>query len=276
MAGGDSRRPYFYIFATVSHTFFRMIIYFSATGNTAYVADCLSMELRENVVDMETQPADSLAQQEGVAIVLSPTYFFGAPPFVATYLSGLNPSAFRPQRLYVVCTFGTYSGQCAQDIRRVLEKKKYSVDALFGVKMPDTWTPVFDLSNTAQQERIVKDSASHISEIAQKIMNDERGDFAPGRFPRFVAWIAGWIYEKSRQTSHLHVLDGKCNGCGLCARRCPSNSITQREGKPLWQREKCLMCLRCLHGCPQFAIQYDNKTQKHGQWLLKNNVKKQC
>ena len=38
------------------------------------------------------------------------------------------------------------------------------------------------------------------------------------------------------------------------------------EKRPVWVRDQCAMCLGCLHRCPKFAIQYDGRTQKHGQY----------
>ena len=73
-------------------------------------------------------------------------------------------------------------------------------------------------------------------------------------------------YGTMRKTSHFHVED-TCIGCGLCARNCPISAIDMVKQKPAWNREQCVMCLSCLHHCPKFAIQYDNKTKKHGQYV---------
>ena len=67
------------------------------------------------------------------------------------------------------------------------------------------------------------------------------------------------------KTSHLHVSDD-CTGCSLCEKNCPVDAIEMEDGKPVWVIEKCAMCLGCLHRCPKFAIQYDNRTKKHGQY----------
>jgi NAD-dependent dihydropyrimidine dehydrogenase PreA subunit len=40
-----------------------------------------------------------------------------------------------------------------------------------------------------------------------------------------------------------------------------------KDGKPTWTKKNCAMCLGCLHRCPRFAIQYDDKTRDHGQYL---------
>lgn len=75
-------------------------------------------------------------------------------------------------------------------------------------------------------------------------------------------------YNNGGNTSKFKV-SNKCIGCELCARRCPSNAIEIIDGKPTWIKEKCNLCLRCLHYCPKFAIIYGKQTEKHGQYVNK-------
>lgn len=51
--------------------------------------------------------------------------------------------------IYLVATYGTTPGCCSEDNRRILKKRGLMLSASFGVKMPDTWTPIFALSDTA-------------------------------------------------------------------------------------------------------------------------------
>ena len=53
-------------------------------------------------------------------------------------------------------------------------------------------------------------------------------------------------------------------------RLCPFSAIVLRGGMPAWKKEQCVMCLSCLHHCPKFAIQYENRTKKHGQYTNPN------
>ncbi|WP_250416320.1 EFR1 family ferrodoxin [Methanobrevibacter sp. TLL-48-HuF1] len=64
----------------------------------------------------------------------------------------------------------------------------------------------------------------------------------------------------------MHI-DEKCIGWGLCKNNCPADAIELQMKKPVWIKNECVMCLRCLHLCPNFAIQYDNRTKNHGQYL---------
>jgi Fe-S-cluster-containing hydrogenase component 2 len=85
------------------------------------------------------------------------------------------------------------------------------------------------------------------------------------RLPLLGAVIGEKVYENKRRTKNLTATD-TCIGCGLCAKKCPIRAIEMKEKHPVWVKEQCLMCLRCLHHCPKYAIQYGPNTSKHGQY----------
>ena len=69
-----------------------------------------------------------------------------------------------------------------------------------------------------------------------------------------------------RKTKNFGV-SNECISCGKCEKLCPVNVIKLIDNKPTWVKKKCLVCLRCLHNCPNFAIQYGTNTIKHGQYI---------
>lgn len=69
-----------------------------------------------------------------------------------------------------------------------------------------------------------------------------------------------------RNTKRLSVDKAECIGCGLCARKCPVGAIEMRDKRHVWAKDKCAMCLGCLHRCPKFAIQRGKNTRRHGQY----------
>ena len=73
-------------------------------------------------------------------------------------------------------------------------------------------------------------------------------------------------YEESRKTSLFQVSDA-CVGCGTCAAQCPIQAITLQDGRPVWSKESCLLCLGCVHKCPKNAIAYTQATIGHGQYV---------
>ena len=50
-----------------------------------------------------------------------------------------------------------------------------------------------------------------------------------------------------------------CIGCGQCAKRCPMNNVTIKDGKPVWGKV-CTHCMACICYCPVGAIEYGKKS----------------
>jgi len=44
-----------------------------------------------------------------------------------------------------------------------------------------------------------------------------------------------------------------CNGCQICVKVCPAQSIKITDNRPVW-RSTCEQCMRCVNLCPQEAI----------------------
>ena len=102
--------------------------------------------------------------------------------------------------------------------------------------------------------------------IIHKIKRNTNGNFDFRRLP--FCDNANKGYENMRKTASLSVTEN-CIGCGLCEKKCPVDAIRIKNGKPVWVKEKCAMCLGCLHRCPEFAIQRGEKTAIHGQYVHK-------
>ena len=245
-----------------------MIFYFSATGNCKYAADRTAAVTGEPCIAIaecmrSQQFSFTPAADEAVGII-SPVYCWGLPSIVNEFLERLKLG--EPAYLWFAATYGTTSGQAGRFAAERLQKKGLTLDARFSVRMPDTWTPMFDLSDREKVQRTNLAAERQISEMIRHIQCRDRGDFMRAKVPMLAVRIYYPHYAQMRRTSHFAVTDA-CIGCGLCAKNCPVGAIALRGGGPVWVEEQCVMCLACLHHCPKFAIQYGEKTAKHGQYV---------
>lgn len=124
-----------------------MILYFSATGNSEYVARRIAAEtgdLAVSITDCYKEQMFSFDEKCKTLGIVSPTYSWGLPVIVTEFLQRLDVS-HKPDYLFFIATYGTTPGQTGRFADHILAPKGLPLSAKFSVKMPDTWTPIFDL-----------------------------------------------------------------------------------------------------------------------------------
>ncbi|MEA4964717.1 MAG: EFR1 family ferrodoxin [Oscillospiraceae bacterium] len=247
-----------------------MIFYFSATGNSKHVAERLLDATGGELVSIPECLAAgrfSFSVPEGEAVgVVVPTFFWGLPSIAEEFLHQLELTAPTGTYLYCVATCGATPGACGVYVDKLLRAKGFSLSALFSVKMPDTWTPIFNLSDKDKVAKKNNAAETQIGKTVSRVQQRDVGNFMHGKAPHFISnAFAHPAYEGARRTAHFTV-SAECIGCGLCAKKCPAQAIEMRDGRPNWVKEQCALCLGCLHRCPKFAIQYGNRTKVHGQY----------
>lgn len=244
-----------------------MILYFSATGNCKYVATRLAQATGQEMYSI----ADCIRNgqydfSDGTVGIISPAYDWGLPSIVKEFL---EKASFRTDYLYFAATYGTIPGAIGYMANKAIRER--TIDAYYSVRMPDTWTPIFDLSTPEKVAKYTRHTKSEIDRMIQGVRERRTNRHLRPRTPAIITkLIAEPLYNKKvRCTSNLHA-ENTCIGCGLCAKKCPVQAIAMRDGRPVWVKDRCVMCLGCLHRCPKFAIQYGNRTKKHGQYTNPN------
>ena len=241
-----------------------MIVYFSGTGNSKYVAERIAESTGDKAISIEVQePVIRLVPDEPFGMI-TPTYWWELPPIMRDWLQRLEIE--NAGYTYLVATYGTTPGCVGKDAGRILKKRGIELSAAFGVRMPDTWTPMFDLSDPAKVAEQNEKAEEYIDKVIADVRTKVKGNHTERRMPYFVRIFTDPLLNAERKTKNLHVED-TCIGCGLCARKCPVQAIEIENKRPVWVKKQCTLCLRCLHHCPKFTIQYGNgKTKKHGQY----------
>ena len=243
-----------------------MIYYFSATGNSKHIANCLAESLNESVTPVQ-HVLDLGIKVDDRMILVYPNYCGGVPSVIREFLQKNIFQISKKAKLILVITYGNNTGASSSIATKYFKKNTgRTFDAMYSVKMPNNWTPVFDLTNAEEVAEINRKADEEIDGIIRKIKMGVDGDHVNDKLGKFMKVVYPGFYKALSKTSHLHVEDS-CIGCGLCAKNCPVSAIEMKDGKPTWTKKNCSMCLGCLHRCPKFAIQYDDKTKDHGQYL---------
>lgn len=127
------------------------------------------------------------------------------PVIVTEFLQRLD-LRYKSDYIYFIATYGTTPGQTGRFADNILAPKGLSLSAKFSVKMPDTWTPIFDLSNKEKVRRINDNAEPEIDYIIKQVKNFVVGDFMKNKLPYPLAKTGYNIeYDLMRKTKHFSV-----------------------------------------------------------------------
>ena len=156
-----------------------MILYFSATGNSEYVARRIAAETGDiavSITDCYKKQIFSFDEKCKTLGIVSPTYSWGLPVIVIEFLQRLDLS-HKPDYIFFIATYGTTPGQAGRFADNILAPKGLPLSAKFSVKMPDTWTPIFDLSDPRKVRRINLHAEQEIDFVIERIQSQSAGDY---------------------------------------------------------------------------------------------------
>lgn len=242
-----------------------MIYYFSGSGNSRYAAQTIGSLLGECV---ERAGSASIVPATSVGFIL-PVYAWGIPPHVLKWIERTGQSMQNPEYIWAILTYGDEAGMAHHMLRRSLLRCGLTLDAVFGLQMPNTYVllPGFDVDPIQLAIDKLANAGIRLEKIAGFIKDRERKeDLVTGQ----MAWLkTGIVYPLFKvagiQPARWHCDDQSCIGCSLCARSCPVNNIRMVDNRPVWGKH-CTSCLGCYHSCPKHAVLYGGSTTSKGQW----------
>ncbi len=242
-----------------------MIIYFSATGNSKWIAESLAKALDDKAVDVVNNLEETVGieSEERVGIVF-PIYAWGAPKFFLEILKTLpKPKGFT----FAVCTCGQDAGKAISKLNKIIP-----IDSAYSVIMPSNFVTGADLESDAVIKKKIEEAKIRTEKIADEIKSGKKVyDVIEGGVAALKSSVANWGFSNFMGRTKSFTVDDTCISCGLCQIVCPAKTITIKNRKPEWG-EKCYVCTACINKCPKKAIQYGEKTRKRGRYNIKDWV----
>lgn len=153
-----------------------MILYFSATGNSRYAAQRLAAALNDRAVSITGSDGKTTLRRGERLGIVTPTYAWELPEPVRKFLKNAQFTAEGENYVFSVSTYGTTPGASGAEIRHLLKQKGVRLNALYSIRFPDTWTPMFDLRNAERNARINERAESAIDRVAAQIQAETRGN----------------------------------------------------------------------------------------------------
>ena len=238
-----------------------MILYFSGTGNSNYVAKRIADALGDEIVNLNDRikASDTSPVETGERLVIvTPTYAWRIPRVVRDWLRKTELRGAK--QVWFVMTCGSEIGNADRYNRELCAEKELSCMGTAQIVMPENYIAMFKAPQADEARQIVAKAEPVIDRVITTIQSNQ--PFAPTRsnlYGRFMSGAVNPVFYKFFVKANAFTTSSACIGCGQCAKRCPMNNVTLKDGKPVWG-ERCTHCMACICYCPVDAIEYGKKS----------------
>lgn len=249
-----------------------MILYFTGTGNSRYVARKIAKEINDEVVSInqliKQESKDELISTNKPFIFVCPTYAWRLPKVVTEFIRKMKFSG--NNKVYFIMTCGEDTAKAINYIQKLCDDKEWELKGMAEIKMPENYIALFPVPDKETAKQIIQESDKLIYKIASDIRNENNFNIvAPsGLNGTIKSGITNIAFYKFIVHAKGFYSTNQCIGCGKCVNLCPLNNIILKNEKPTW-KNKCTHCMACISGCPTKAIEYKNKTQNKERYYLK-------
>ena len=243
------------------------LFYFSATNNTAKIADAVanSFESYNDVIVNRNDITSYSARKNKFeldkydAIVFgSPTYELRAPKIIREWLKTLEGNNQK------VSTFFTYGGGtpgiAAQNAKDILEVRNFQVVSSGEFIGRNTnnlagWNMMEGRPNQEDFD-VVKE---FVKKTYARFIGEDNGllELPPREVSEKFANQGEAMGKKRRVPPSRH--GETCSLCRTCEEECPTNAMNAETGEAV--PEKCMGCLRCVYNCPDKAMKAPDRSK---------------
>ncbi len=231
-----------------------LVLYFSGTGNSKYIATEFANKMGADCYSIEDDvDFSNLLRATDTVAVCYPIYASCVPRIMRDF-AARHSAALMEKNLIIFCTQVMFSGDGARAFARLLPGCDSQVIYAEHFNMPNNISNFWMLP-VREGERIRKKRAADrkLDSVCRDIQN---GIVKRRGWSGFSAQLGKlqnthWL-ENEQKKAGSFMADSDCDRCGLCVRRCPANNL-ELTPEGIAQKNKCILCYRCVNLCPQKA-----------------------
>ena len=239
-----------------------MILYFSGTGNSKYVAQRMAEALNQSLLSMndrirshDTSPVET----DERLVIVTPTYAWRIPRVVSEWLG--KTALTGAERIWFVMDCGSEIGNAAKYNRQLAAQKQLQYMGTAQIIMPENYIAMFNAPRKEQARSIVEQAEPALQKVLAQLKAGQ--EFPPPRdnlYDRFMSGPVNPVFYRFFVKADAFRATDACIGCGRCVELCPLNNIRLENGKPVWGKN-CTHCMACICYCPKEAIEYGEKSK---------------
>jgi len=255
-----------------------LTIYFSATGNSKFIAELFSRNMEAKCLSVEDDNnfTHEIKNHDIIAFCY-PIYASRVPrimrEFVAKYMNELNG-----KKLIIFATQVMFSGDGARVFTDMFWEA--SIDVLYAehFNMPSNVgnVPLLWKPNKKKTDRYVRKAKAKMARVCQNINSGIVVKRGFSKFSQMLGKIQGKVWQgdskedpNNRNKAGFNINNRKfsvemrmennvrirknCTVCNLCVIICPMKNLENIDDK-INQKGNCTLCYRCVNQCPHKAI----------------------
>ena len=238
-----------------------MILYFSGTGNSRYVAERIAAVTGKELIDInkKIRGRDNGKIDTGKRVVIvTPTYAWRIPRIVEQWIR--DTDFISAKKAWFVMTCGDEAGNAAKYNQQLCAVKQWDYMGTAQIVMPENYIAMFPVPKPSTAKKIICNAEPAIDKVVsmiskEKSMHDPKLTVTD----RLKSGIVNRIFYSKVVKARLFRTTDSCIGCGKCVGLCPLNNIVLINNRPLWGKE-CTHCMACISYCPAGAIEYGQKS----------------
>ena len=234
-----------------------MILCYSGTGNSRYIAQRIADELQDNIVDLNEKIKTnnySSIETGGDVILVVPTYAWRIPKIVSNWL--YKTKFIGAKRIWFVMNCGSEIGNATKYNLMLANDKHLDYMGTKQILMPENYIAMFNAPQLEEAKGIVEKA-----EINIKYIREGKAFLKPchNLYDRFMSGLVNPLFYHFFVKAAAFKVKDTCTGCNQCVKKCPMNNIQLIDGKPVWGKN-CTHCMACICYCPQEVIEYGKKS----------------
>lgn len=251
-----------------------MILYFSGTGNSAYVAKKIAQNIQDETVSLNDKIRsgdDTRLYSQTPWVFVVPTYGWQIPRVVRDWM--LRADFHGNRQAYFVMTCGGAIGNAGKYVKDLCGKKGFRYMGCQQIVMPENYIAMFQVPDEEEAKKIIAKAEPVIGETGNLI---REGKEFPQRKTGFMDRLSSGPVNRLFYRLFVHAKKfystPDCVGCGQCAKVCPLQNVTMEKGKPKWG-DHCTHCMACICKCPKEAIEYGSRSKGKPRYRCPVQVK---
>ncbi len=252
-----------------------VVIYFSGTGNTEYVARKFSYINNIKCYSIEEEvDFDNLIKSSDIICLCYPIHH-SLPPIIMKEFINQHYDLFKNKKIMSLATQQMFSGDGAYSINRYLPECRIIYTEHFN--MPNNIGNIPFWSKLTKSE--FESCINRVNKKIIKITNDINAEKIKLKGSSSIAKAIGSTQSNSENRMEKKrdsiKISNKCILCKKCVVQCPKKNLFY-ESNQIKYKNLCTFCYRCVNICPTKAITVLIHKPIEFQYDVRDKVRKLC